>query len=346
MGNPAQPKNPDGDKVDRERFDRCARVYVETSAFNFLVENVGLSNLELTRAYQRRKGVIFVTSPTMLWEIMLNSDRQRADMLLMAAQALFDPVLLGTPTELAIRYLRSAYPNNVVNYDVTSDLSMSGLWSRMTRDFGCTMNYDFDQLVRQSAPIRAISRNLRSVLEDAPHDTEIVDLARVFVVTVFDAAREDIEGFGLDATTAKLVILYTFLFLLAHADLDGSAARKFWLEKGYVGPLERAEVTKVFLDYPEIFVRGPILEMAVMAAHQYRTGKTNRGAIHDGMHMVYAPYVSAILSNDRAFLTHAAEHQRYHTRLLHMSQVQISGVELDLNDYPDDQTLHRLDKAR
>lgn len=326
-------------EADQVRFDRCRRVYLETSAFNFMIENVGFPKFELTRAYQRRKGVIFVTSPMLLWEIMLNSDRERADMMLMAAQALFDPVLLGTPTELTIRYLRSAYPRNVVNYDIRSGLGWTGLWARMTRDFGRTMLYDFPDLVRKSKPIRDVSKNLMSVMEDTPHHIEIVDLARSFVTRISDALRGDLEERGLDDVTAKFVILYVFLLLLAYADLDGTAAQDFWIEKGFVGELERAEVTQAFVDYPEIFVRGPLLEMAVMAALQFKSGKTNRGALYDGMHMVYAPHVSAILSNDRAFLSLAQAHPRYRSKVLHMSEIGIMDVALRLDDYPDDQKL-------
>jgi len=339
MQSPTEPDTPDYRDADELRFDRSKRVYIETSAFNFLIENVGLPKFELTRAFQRRKGVIFVTSPMLLWEIMLNSDRQRADMMLMAAQALFDPILLGTPTELATRYLRSAYPRNVVNYDIRSGLSWAELWGRMTRDFRRTMLYDFAGLVRKSKPIRDISKNLTNVIEDTFHRSEFVDLARTFVAGAFNALSDDLRAWGLDDITAKFVILYTYLLLLIHADLDGTASRDFWIEKGFIGEMESAEATRVFLDYPEIFVRGPLLEMAVMAALQYQSGKTNRGAIYDGMHMVYAPYVAAILSNDRAFINLAETHPTYRTRVLHMSQVSITDVALELDDYPDDQKL-------
>jgi len=318
-------------RADRQRFSRCKRVYVETSAFNFMIDHVGLSNFELTRAYQRQKGVIFVTSPMLLWEIMLNSDRARADMMLMAAQALFDPVLLGTPTELTTRYLRSAYPRNVINYEIRSGLRLAELWARMTRDFSITATYDFDTLVLKSKPIRDISKNLTSIIEAKSHPIEMVNLAKTFVTQTFDALCDDLRTWGLDDVTAKFVILYTFLLLLAYADLDGTEAKNFWIEKGFLGELERAEVTRVFIDYPEIFVRGPILEMAIMAALQYRSGKTNRGAIYDGMHMVYAPYVSAILSNDAAFLKLKEEHPHYRARLYHMSQIKIADVDWNLD---------------
>lgn len=225
---PTEPDTPDYRDADELRFNRSKRVYLETSAFNFLIGNVGLPKFEPTRAYQRRKDVIFVTSPMLLWEIMLNSDRERADMMLMAAQALFDPILLGTPTELTTRYLRSAYPRNIVNYDIRSGLSWTGLWARMTRDLGRSMTYDFAGLVQKSKPIRDISKNLTSVIEDTAHPTEVVDSARTFVAGVFNALCEDLRAWGLDDVTSKFVILYAYLLLLTNADLDGTAARDFF----------------------------------------------------------------------------------------------------------------------
>jgi hypothetical protein len=143
----------------------------------------------------------------------------------------------------------------------------------------------------------------------------------------------------MDETIAKFVILYAFLLLMAYADLDGSAAREFWTEKGFVGDLENAEVTRAFLDYPDIFRSGPILSMAAMAAFQYRSGRTNRGAIHDGMHMVYTPYVDAIISNDTAFLGLSKTYPYFRKKLLHVSEVNLTKVKLDLDDYPDEQKL-------
>jgi hypothetical protein len=170
---------------DIERFSRCKRFYLETSAFNFLVDNLELADIELTRAYQRRKGVIFATSPMLLWEIMLTSDLERADMMLLAAQALFDPILLGTPTELAVRYLRFAYPDNVVNYDIRSNLGWAGLWPNMTRDFQHTFVYDFVDLIEKTKPIRAISKSLTSIIEGLPDRTEIVELTSTFVTEIY-----------------------------------------------------------------------------------------------------------------------------------------------------------------
>lgn len=324
---------------DTERFLTSTRLYLETSAFNYFVDTYSLADLELTRAYQRRKGVIFVTSPTLLWEIMLNTDRERADMMLMAAQALFDPVLLGTPTELTVRYLRSAYPENIVNYDITAGAPWAERWPAMTRDFSRTISYDFDYLVRRTSSLRAISRNLSSIVEGRDHPTEIVRLCGVFVTTFYAGVRCDVEAMGMDETLAKLVILYAVLLLMAYADLDGTPAKDFWFERGFHGDRANEEIARIFIDYPEIFRQGPLLSMAIMAMLQHAGGKTNRGALHDGMHMIYAPHVDAILSNDEAFLELSWTIPYFREKVKHFAELKMRSVPLLREDYPDDQKL-------
>ncbi len=318
-----------------ERFSKSQRYYLETSAFNYLFDTLTLQEIELTRAYMRRKGVIFVASPIVLWEIMLVSDLERADKMLLAAQALFDPVLLGTPTELTIRYLRSAYPQNIINYDVVTALSWASSWPAMTRELRRTFEFDVEQLRAKTAPIRQVSRNLKTVLESEGHERDMVGLTAKFVSMIFGAIHEDVELWKLDEVTAKMVILYGFLLLMAGADLDAEPAREFWREKGFHGEDTHAEVTRMFIDYPDIFRQGPLVTMAAMAALQYKSGKTNRGALHDGMHLIYAPHVHAILSNDAAFLDLASTFPWMRAKVRHMSEINLRMVEVPLNDYPD-----------
>jgi hypothetical protein len=324
---------------DMERFRTSTRIYLETSAFNYFADEFSLPDLELTRAYQRQKGVIFVTSPTLLWEIMLNSDRERADMLLLAAQALFDPVLLATPTELTVRYLQSAYPDNAVNYDVTAGPPWANRWPAMTRDFNRTIIYDFDDLIRKTSGLRSVSKNLACIMNGTDHPLEIVRLTGQFVSTVYEAISEDIQSWGLNQEVAKFVILYAFLILMVYADMDGTPAEDFWIEKGFHGERKHDVIIHTFFEYPEIFRQGPVLSMAIMAAIQHADGKTNRGAILDGMHMVYTPHVDTILSNDGAFLKLAQGVPYFREKVRHMSEIALRRVSLPLNDYPDDQKL-------
>lgn len=324
---------------DMTRFRNSTRIYLETSAFNYFADEFSLPDLELTRAYQRRKGVIFVTSPTLLWEIMLNSDREHADKLLLAAQALFDPVLLATPTELTVRYLQSAYPNNVINYDVAAGPPWANRWPAMTNDFSRTIIYDFNELVLKTSGLRSMSKNLDSIMEGTDHPLELVRLAGQLVSTVYEAISEDTRSWGLSEMMAKFVILYAFLILMVYADMDGTPAKDFWIAKGFVGDRKDDVIISAFWDYPEIFRQGPILSMAIMAAMQHAEGKTNRGAILDGMHMIYTPHVDTILSNDAAFLRLAQGVPYFRNKVRHMSEMALRRVSLPLTDYPNDQKL-------
>lgn len=322
-------------EYDRYLKSRC--IYLETSAFNYLVDNFEIPDLELTRAYQKRKGVIFLTSPVLLWEIMLNSDSERADRMLLAAQALFDPILLASPTELTVRYLKHAYPQNTINYSYFADFTWANFWRPMTEDFGRTLSYKHEDILQKTEPFRAISKNLNYIIGGREHGTELIDLTTFYISSVYSAIQDDLETWKVDEVTAKFVILYVFLLLIVFADLDGEEAKTFWEEKGFTGNLEQEQITKVFVDYPEIFVCGPILEMATMSAFQYNSGGTNRGALHDGMHMVYAPYVHAILSNDAAFLELPKQKKFYRGKVVHLSDLEFFTRELQLSDYPDDQ---------
>lgn len=319
MSQQAMPSSPFPQADAVARFNRSERIYLETSALNALAEEVGIKALEIFRAEQRSRNRIFVTSPMLLWEIMQISDEKQADFMMMAAQALFDPVLLGTPTELVIRYLESAYPRNIVNYGIATALPWGAIWARMTRNFGCRLEYDREALLDKTRPYRDISRNLTSIIDGVPHKNAMVEPARQYVGLIYDALEEDLKRQGPDGVTAKLVILYTYLLLLTCLDLDGSAARNFWASKDFPASLQHGQVSQVFIDYPEIFVRGPLLEMANMASMQYCSGKTNRGALHDGMHMVYAPHVDVILSADSAFLTMARSSSHYSAKIMHPS---------------------------
>lgn len=278
----------------------------------------------------------------MLWEIMLNSDRDRADYMLLAAQALFDPILLATPSELTVRYLRCAYPKNKVNYDFFAGCAWADQWRLMNNNFNQKFSYDFDLLLSKTRPFRLLSKNLEKVLENREHSDEMVGLATEYVSKIHAALCDDLRSWEVDDLTAKVVILYTFLFLIILADLDGTEVQQFWKEKGFFGNLQHQQITGVFVDYPEIFRCGPILEMAKMATLQYQVGPTNRGVLHDGMHMVYAPYVTSILSNDEAFLKLAEACPFYRGRVQHLSEVRFTDIELPLKEYPNDQKLRNL----
>jgi hypothetical protein len=227
---------------------------------------------------------------------------------------------------------------------VTAGPPWASRWPAMTKDFDRTIIYDFNDLVRKMSGLRLMSKNLASIIHGDDHQHEMVRLAGQFVSTVYGAISEDTRSWGLKEVMAKFVIFYAFLILMVYADMDGTPAKDFWIEKGFQGERKNDIIIQAFLEYPEMFRQGPILSMAIMAAMQHAEGRTNRGAILDGMHMVYTPHVDTILSNDAAFLRLAEGVPYFRKKVRHISEIALRRVSLPLLDYPDDQKLRFFER--
>ncbi len=252
--------------------------------------------------------------------------------MLLAAQALFDPLMLATPTELASRYLLNAYPANFINYSIFTKSIPPALWREMTQDFVRTLS--FNGHLERARFFRVVSRNLETVVEGKAHDDEIVRHAAEYVNLVHQVFASNARPpWGVHDQLAKFVILYVFLLFGIAADLGASEAGTL--------AIKSEDPIRIFTDYPKMFLLGPLAEMAAMAELQYRMGRRDRGVLLDGMHMAYAPYVDMILSNDEAFLELSAQHRFYRRKVFHLSKMQINRVPLKLADYPEAQNIRR-----
>jgi len=116
------------------------KVYFETSAFNYLLKSIRFESFLNTRELQRRRGRQLFVSPVTLWEAMLTG--KDPDFLLFAAQNLFSEQMLAAPSEIIVRYLLNAYPENKVNYKIFTDLELGNIWGRMAHDNSVTFEYD------------------------------------------------------------------------------------------------------------------------------------------------------------------------------------------------------------
>ena len=303
--------------------------YFETSGFNYLVGSFEFKTFLNTRELQELRGRTLYVSPITLWEIMLTSDNLHSDFLLFSAQNLFSEKLLATPTELIIRYLKNAYPENKINYDIYTELNIGKIWSKMTKDNSVNFEYSKSKLIKKTELIRNISNNLPSIIKGTIEQNKDGNLYRISeVLTVyFECLRAD--GFLPNSTKYdeetlnKLVVLFAMLFFVLRLDLDSNVIVKFLGDEGV--PIEDPTkiLTYVFENYSELFKRGPLLEMAVMAYNQVKLGNTNRGLLLDCYHMIYAPYVDWIVTGDDGFNNLKSMESRYRKKIIHVSKLGI-----------------------
>lgn len=302
--------------------------YFETSGFNYLLENIDFDSFLNTRELQRIKGRQLLISPITLWEVMLT--KENSDFLIFSAQNLFDKNLLAMPSEIVTRYLQYAYPENKVNYPITTDLKIGELWANMTINNSIKFEYDIEKLKNKTLYLHKISKNLKSIINYTLNSNADATLKRISkVITVYhDCLKSD--GFLKETKEYKeeliykLVILFVLILFILKLDFKSNVIDLFWEKENIDTSNPTTMLSYFFEKYPLVLSKGPILEMAVMAYNQMNLGKTNRGLILDCFHMVYAPYVSYIVTADKGFEKLTQIESRYKNKIIHVSGLNFS----------------------
>jgi hypothetical protein len=197
----------------------------------------------------------------------------------------------------------------------------------MTKDNSIKFVYDKEKLKERTSLIRKISKNIIPILNDSDSlkdDEFLLGIAKITNV-YYECLRDDgflpeADGFEEDKLF-KLVIVFVLLIFIFNLDIESSTVNSFWNNTNVDTSNPTAKLTFFFEKYPLIFKRGPLLEMAVMAYNQVMLGKTNRGLILDCYHMIYAPYVSWIVTGDEGFANLKQIENRYNNKLIHVKEL-------------------------
>lgn len=308
-------------------------VYFETSGFNYLLKSLRWEAFIGTRELQKRSGRELFISPVTAWELMLTCQFD-SDFLLYCAQNLFSAKMLGTPTELVIRYLRNAYPKNTVNYDIFTGQKIGEIWEKMVHSNSVTIEYDQEELLNKTKMLRLLSSNLSAIARYPNSRIEnefIKDIAHV-LHTVYECLVRD--GFlgHVDSTKydievlAKLYALWVMGIFLLRFDFYNSPVEEFWTDEGFEPEDHLAKLMHIIETYQELLHRGPIMEMTIMSYHQLMSGRKNRGLLLDSMHCVYAPYVDTIVSADEDFRRLATLESQYSKKIIHIEDIGLREV--------------------
>ncbi|MGE5417454.1 MAG: hypothetical protein ACM3UZ_12025 [Acidobacteriota bacterium] len=92
-----------------------------------------------------------------------------------------------------------------------------------------------------------------------------------------------------------------FMQICLSIDISRDVIENFWNKKGIDDPFQRL---KYIIDHhPKIINHGPYWTVAEITFMQIEEGKINsRGAIFDGLHGVYLPFVTFFLTSDQHFI--------------------------------------------
>lgn len=286
-------------------------IYFETSALNYLIKNVSHESLLGTREYQRTKNVEFVLSPVSLWEVLLSKDDNIGDEIVFYAKQVFSEKLLASPSEIVVRYLTNAYPENKTNYRIDSIGEFAETWKRLANDTTRRFIVDPEELRKSAHHIRLISKNIRKIIigDQGELQSDFLISLKNVIDTYYEVMKEEgvydsrvnKNGYN-EEIYYKLAILFVLLILVLRIDIVRDSDLQ-----GFISSLpidtDNPTVYLIYLfeNYDQVFYTGPIAEMVMIAYHQVQLNKPNRGLIFDCYHNLYAPYVNYILTADQVF---------------------------------------------
>lgn len=289
-----------------------------------------------TREYQREKNVEFVLSPVALWEVLLSKDEEVADEIVFYAQQVFSERLLASPSEVVVRYLTKAYPENKTNYRIDSIGGFAETWKRLANDSTRRFIFDQEELRKSAYYIRLISKNIKKIIIGSQNDLQsdfLLSLKNV-IDTYYEVMKEEgvydsrVEDNGYsEEIYYKLTILFVLLILVLRIDIVRDSDLQEFVASL---PIDTDNPTEylfyLFENYDQLFYIGPIAEMVMMAYHQVNLDKPNRGLIFDCYHNLYAPYVNYIVTADQFFSELANKVEHYSSRIAHISEIGLREV--------------------
>ena len=182
-------------------------------------------------------------------------------------------------------------------------MEMGATWEYIHGKIDRTIPVDVNDLKEKSNGIRQLSKSLKRIINDMSddsqgnyekdpfHDAMITALGNLELSREIDKKTE---------RTYKITLLFIFFIVCIGFELQNSVVSEFWNEKGIEDPFERLDF--MIQNHSVLMVRGPVLEMAVMAETQLQMDNSkSRGLIHDCMHTIYCYYADNVITSDTHF---------------------------------------------
>lgn len=279
-------------------------IYFDTSAVNYAMQRLSVADALATYGFQRVRGRRWSLSPIAIWEILNTSDELARERLIHFSQHLFSEILLPSPEELLISYIRAGCPLQEDRRELVSEAPLATTWREICMDRRRTLGFDHHELRRRMRLIAPITRDLHRITRDRSISLDRygahvgMDLSLDSVVQNLSWVRGGEELSPLDRKLYKISSFYMALILCAEVGVNPEPVQQFWREIGIDDTWQRFFYA---LDHFEVLIhRGPLLIMAYMTVVQAQK-KFSRGLFWDGLHAFYLTYVDLMLSEDPAF---------------------------------------------
>lgn len=248
-------------------------------------------------------------SSVTLWEVFLNSDESRREYLLNWMQFSCANYLLKSPSEIIIDYINRQFPikeRMLFKEDPETKLALGQTWKCIHGKVDKTFNIDTNSIRERSEVIRLFSKKYSQFMEEMVATDNTNDPFHKMMLLISDSS----PGFSNHKKRRiKTALVLAFFILCLGIELDNSCLEKFWKPIGIdsinnpfeLRPFERLDF--LIEKMPQLFCKGPLMEISNMMAIQHELGgRTNRGALFDSMHSLYAYFADNFITADSHFI--------------------------------------------
>lgn len=300
--------------------------YLDTSALNFLADNV--KDFDFLAGMKEKLKFDLFLSPVSLWEVLLNSNAERREYLIYWAQFNCASKLIKSPAEIIVEYIKQGCPSKdrkMFRDAPYSNMAMGKTWEYIHGKIDRTIPVDVNELKERSNGIRQFSKSLKKIINDMSDDSQKNYADDPFHNAMLMALENLEHRREIDKKTEriyKVTLVFIFFIACIGFELQNNVVRDFWVEKGIEDPFERLDF--IIQNHSVLLVRGPVLEMAMMAETQLQMDNSkSRGLLHDCMHTIYCYYADNVITSDTHFerLRDDVNHPVFE-RIIMVSQIQ------------------------
>lgn len=278
--------------------------YLDTSGLNFFADHV--KDFDGFSLLKKNLGFELYLSPITLWEVLLNSNESRRDYLVYWAQFNCAPELLKSPSELIIQYILKGCPlkdRKIFFADPYTKNEIGKTWTRIHKNIKYNIPVDFEELKERTKPMRDLSKKLKSIITDMcneEHDNYAKDPFHIAMQQVLVRLEIDKAPSKENERIYKIALMFLYFTVCIGFELQTSVVRDYWEDKNIDDPFDRFDY--LLEQHPKLMVRGPILEMAIMANVQLSMENSkSRGMFHDCFHSIYCYYSHNFITGDAHF---------------------------------------------
>lgn len=281
-------------------------IYLDTSGLNYLNDNLSSDDL----SWLKKMGTEFHLSSATVWEILLNSNKDRRESLIYFGQIHCSSKLLKSSSEILIDYLNQSCPemNRIAFWkDPWTKLNLGETWENIHGDNGRTIPLNTEEIKEFSTSARTLSKKLKRILlemSDPAYNSK--DSDAFYKISLLVAQKNGLKVGEKNLLPLIISTILTFFLVCIGMDLDKSVIRNYWKQKRINHPLERLDY--LVDEYPKYFVRGPIAEMTKMVEVQIKhENSKSRGLLFDCFHIIYAYYTDIFFTDDGHFAQYRNE---------------------------------------